>query len=97
MDIYVRLSFYHETHDIAEVFVGIGKNGTTLQGMLDGWAIQTSIALQYGVPLSVIVNKFKGQSFQPAGNVDGLGLKQCSSLYDLIVRIMELESGTAAP
>ena len=97
IDLYVRVNFYEEVREIAEIFVGIGKQGTTLQGMLDGWAIQTSIALQYGVPVQVIIDKFRGQSFPPAGPVKGLGIAKCSSLLDLVAQVLEKELAASAP
>ena len=91
VDMYLTINRYPDTREIAEIFVDVGKQGTTLQAMLDGWAIQTSVALQYGVPLKVIVDKFKGTSFPPSGLVKGLGIEKCSSLFDLIVQVLEIE------
>jgi len=95
VDLYITINFYPGTLKIAELFVDVGKQGTTLQSMLDGWAIQTSVALQYGVPLAVIIEKFRDTVFPPDGRVTGLGIEKCSSLFDLIVQVLAQESGTS--
>lgn len=80
----------HEDGTLGEVFLGIGKPGSTLQGMLDGWAIMLSLGLQYGVPLEKVINKFKRQSFSPSGKTNDENIPECSSLLDCVVRHLEL-------
>jgi ribonucleoside-diphosphate reductase alpha chain len=50
-----------------EIFLRMDKEGSTLSGFADSFAIAMSIALQYGVPLSAFTNKFKNIRFEPEG------------------------------
>lgn len=93
IDVYVLINRYEDTGAIGEIFVNVSKQGSVLQGTLDGWAIMASMALQYGVPVEVIINKFKGQGFPPSGRVTRCaGVDECSSLLDLVVRILEIDA-----
>jgi ribonucleoside-diphosphate reductase alpha chain len=67
-----------------EIFVRVGKEGSSIGSMLDQWAIAISMLLQHGVELEAIVSKFSWASFAPSGWVDGSG--RCKSLVDLIAR-----------
>ena len=80
----------HEDGTLGEVFLGVGKPGSTLQGMLDGSAIRLSLGLQYGVPLEKVIAKFSGQSFSPSGKTKDADIPECSSLLDCVVRHLEL-------
>ena len=53
---------------LGEVFLKLGKQGSTLAGVMDAFSIATSIALQYGVPLEAFVNKFVNMRFEPSGH-----------------------------
>ena len=53
---------------LGEVFLKLGKQGSTLAGMMDAFSIAISIALQYGVPLETYVEKFTNMRFEPAGH-----------------------------
>ena len=55
---------------LAEVFLKLGKQGSTLAGVMDAFSIAVSIGLQYGVPLETFVEKFANQRFEPAGMTD---------------------------
>src|SRR5687768_13538985 len=50
-----------------EIFVTMSKEGSTIGGMIDSFARMTSIALQFGVPLETLVEKFAFQRFEPSG------------------------------
>ena len=52
---------------LGEVFLKLGKRGSTLAGVMDAFSIAVSIALQYGVPLEAFVSKFVNMRFDPAG------------------------------
>lgn len=84
-DLYIT-SNYHEDGDLGEVFLSAGKMGSTLQGLLDGWAIMLSMAVQYGTPLEDITGKFAGQSFAPSGPTDNPDIPVCTSLLDYVAR-----------
>jgi ribonucleoside-diphosphate reductase alpha chain len=73
-----------------EVFVHVNKEGSTVGGLMDAWAICFSLALQYGVPLRKLVDKFKNTSFSPSGFTSGTEVKSATSLVDYIVRWMEI-------
>ena len=55
---------------LGEVFLKIGKQGSTLAGVMDAFSIAISIGLQYGVPLETYVSKFTNMRFEPAGMTD---------------------------
>ena len=55
---------------LGEVFLKLGKQGSTLAGVMDAFSIAISIALQHGVPLETYVNKFTNMRFDPAGMTD---------------------------
>lgn len=92
--VYILINRYEDTGDAGEIFANVSKQGSTLQGMLDGWCIMASFALQYGVPLEKIVEKFKGQAFPPSGKTNHPDVKECLSLLDLIARILEFDAAT---
>ncbi|OHD24303.1 MAG: hypothetical protein A2Y38_11320 [Spirochaetes bacterium GWB1_59_5] len=69
-----------------EIFVRIGKVGSTTRQLVDGWAIMVSLALQYGVPLSVILDKFEGMAFEPSGYTEDMG--KVKSIFDYLARWM---------
>lgn len=56
---------------LGEIFIRVGKMGSTLDGVLDGHAIAVSIGLQYGVPLEAFTTKMRYTKFEPAGPVTG--------------------------
>jgi len=66
-----------------EIFVKIAKTGGTLSGLLDSWALTTSMALQYGVPVEVLIDKLSFTRFEPSGwsSVEGVG--HATSVLDL--------------
>ena len=97
IDLYVHMN-KNADGEVAEIFANIGLQGSTLQGMLDGWCILASIALQYGVPMQTIVDKFTGQQFPPAGSAISSGVtKTCKSLLDLLAQLLDRESSGAVP
>src|SRR5262249_44557215 len=55
---------------LGEVFLKLGKQGSTLAGVMDAFSIAVSIGLQYGVPLETFVTKFTNLRFDPAGLTD---------------------------
>lgn len=69
-----------------EIFIHISKEGSTLGGMLDSLAACTSIALQHGVPLRSLVNKFAFQRFEPSGFTGDQEIPYAHSIPDYIFR-----------
>lgn len=73
-----------------EIFVSIAKQGSTLRGIMDAFAISMSHGLQYGVPLKSYVKSFTNMSFAPAGITDDPDIRTASSLVDYIARRLAL-------
>jgi ribonucleoside-diphosphate reductase alpha chain len=76
---------------LGELFVKLGKQGSTLSGLLDAFAISMSIGLQYGVPLEAYVSKFMNMRFEPAGMTDDDEVRFATSIVDFLARKLALE------
>jgi ribonucleoside-diphosphate reductase alpha chain len=76
---------------LGEIFVKLGKQGSTLSGLLDAFAISVSIGLQYGVPLESYVSKFMNMRFEPAGMTDDEEIRFSTSLVDYLARKIAIE------
>jgi ribonucleoside-diphosphate reductase alpha chain len=76
---------------LGEVFIRIGKQGSTLGGLLDAVSILTSIGLQSGVPLEVFVSKFINMRFEPLGLTDDPELPAVTSVLDYVFRRLALD------
>ena len=76
---------------LGEVFLKLGKQGSTLAGVMDAFSIAVSIGLQYGVPLETYVQKFTNVSFEPAGLTDDKDIRMAKSLMDYIFRRLALD------
>jgi ribonucleoside-diphosphate reductase alpha chain len=74
-----------------EIFITIAKQGSTLAGLMDSFALATSIALQYGVPLKVLVSKFINSRFEPMGWTDNPDIPMAKSIIDYIFRWLALK------
>ncbi len=74
-----------------ELFVNVSKQGSTLRGLMDSFAISVSLGLQYGVPLKHYVRILRGTSFAPAGITDDKEIKTASSVTDYIVRRLAMD------
>jgi len=73
-----------------ELFISIAKQGSTLRGIMDAFAISVSHGLQFGVPLKDYVKSFTSMSFAPAGITDDPEIRTASSLVDYIFRRLAL-------
>jgi len=76
---------------LAEVFLKLGKQGSTLAGVMDAFSIAVSVGLQYGVPLETYVEKFANQRFEPAGMTDDADIRIAQSVMDYIFRRLALD------
>ena len=74
-----------------ELFIRVSKQGSTLAGIMDAFAISVSHGLQYGVPLEAFVAAFIGMRFEPAGMTDDPEVRIASSLIDYLFRHLALE------
>ena len=76
---------------LGEVFLKLGKQGSTLAGVMDAFSIAISIALQHGVPLETYVQKFTNMRFEPAGLTDDPDIRMAQSILDYIFRRLALD------
>lgn len=88
-DGYITYSAY-EDGTLAEMFIRIAKQGSTLSGLLDAFAIGVSLALQYGVPLKVLARKFIHSRFEPAGFTENPDIRVATSILDYMFRYLAL-------
>jgi ribonucleoside-diphosphate reductase alpha chain len=82
---YITVSFYDDGTP-GEIFLRMAKEGSTISGLMDAFATQTSMALQYGVPLRVMVNKFSHMRFEPSGFTKNQEIPIAKSIIDYIFR-----------
>jgi ribonucleoside-diphosphate reductase alpha chain len=85
-DGYVHAGEYPDTGELGEIFLKVAKQGSTLSGVMDAFAIALSIGLQYGVPLKAYVDKFTNMRFEPSGVTDDPDFRFASSIVDYIFR-----------
>jgi ribonucleoside-diphosphate reductase alpha chain len=76
---------------IGEIFLKVSKQGSTLSGVMDAFAIAVSLGLQYGVPLEAFASKFVNMRFEPSGITNDPDIRFASSLVDYVFRRLALE------
>ncbi len=81
----------YEDGRLGEIFLKLGKQGSTLAGVMDAFSIAVSIGLQYGVPLETFVEKFTNLRFEPAGMTDDPDVRMAQSMMDYIFRRLALD------
>ena len=69
-----------------EIFIKMAKEGSTLSGIMDAFALSVSISLQYGVPLRALVDKFVNSRFEPSGYTGNPQIRYAKSIVDYIGR-----------
>src|SRR6202167_1631073 len=82
---YITVGMY-ESGEPGEIFIKMAKEGSTLSGFMDGFALSVSIGLQYGVPLKALVDKFINTRFEPAGYTGHPAIPYAKSVLDYIAR-----------
>jgi ribonucleoside-diphosphate reductase alpha chain len=83
---YITAGMYDDG-TVGEIFLtDIGKEGSTLRGMMNSFATAISIALQYGVPLETLVRKFSYMRFEPEGMTSNPEIPFAKSMPDYIMR-----------
>jgi ribonucleoside-diphosphate reductase alpha chain len=87
---YMTASSYPDD-GIGEVFLKLGKQGSTLAGVMDAFSMAISVGLQYGIPLESYVRKFTNMRFEPAGITDDPDIRMSSSVMDYIFRRLALD------
>jgi ribonucleoside-diphosphate reductase alpha chain len=84
---YIHVGLYEDGVP-GELFIKIAKEGSTIAGLMDTIGILTSMALQYGVPLDVLVNKFSHVRFEPSGFTKNPEIPMAKSLIDYVFRFL---------
>ncbi len=84
---YLTVGLYDDGQP-GELFIRISKEGSTVAGMMEAFAIAVSVALQYGVPLKDLVNKFSHMRFEPAGFTWNQDVPMAKSIVDYIFRYL---------
>ncbi|HEV2782005.1 MAG TPA: vitamin B12-dependent ribonucleotide reductase, partial [Actinophytocola sp.] len=76
---------------LGEIFVKLGKQGSTLAGVMDAFSMSISVGLQYGIPLEFYVQKFANLRFEPAGMTDDPDVRIATSVLDYLFRRLALD------
>ncbi|OGS37337.1 MAG: ribonucleoside-diphosphate reductase, adenosylcobalamin-dependent [Elusimicrobia bacterium RIFOXYB2_FULL_49_7] len=87
---YITVGMYDDGTP-GEIFVRMAKEGSVVSGLVDAFATGTSIMLQYGVPLDVLVNKFSHTRFEPSGFTNNQKIPIAKSILDYIFRWLSLK------
>jgi ribonucleoside-diphosphate reductase alpha chain len=86
---YVTVGYY-EDGTPGEVFIAMAKEGSTISGLMDAFAIGISVALQHGVPLHLFCEKFMHTRFEPSGITSNPSIPMASSLLDYLFRWLSI-------
>src|SRR5213596_1960262 len=84
---YLHVGFF-EDGGPGEIFIKMAKEGSTISGLMDTIGVLTSMALQYGVPLEVLVSKFSHVRFEPSGFTKNPDIPMAKSLIDYVFRFL---------
>ncbi|ADJ44190.1 ribonucleoside-diphosphate reductase alpha chain [Amycolatopsis mediterranei S699] len=76
---------------LGEIFVKLGKQGSTLAGVMDAFSMSISVGLQHGIPLEFYVSKFCNLRFEPAGMTDDPDIRIATSVMDYLFRRLALD------
>jgi ribonucleoside-diphosphate reductase alpha chain len=82
---YLTVGMY-EDGTPGEIFLTMSKEGSTISGLMDSFATAISLALQYGVPLQTLVDKFAHSRFEPSGYTNNPAIRRATSIMDYIFR-----------
>jgi ribonucleoside-diphosphate reductase alpha chain len=86
---YITVGLY-PNHQPGEIFIRMAKEGSTVSGLMDAFATSISLALQHGVPLKVLCEKFAHTRFEPSGWTGNEQIGYAKSLMDYIFRWLNL-------
>jgi ribonucleoside-diphosphate reductase alpha chain len=84
---YLHVGFFEDATP-GEIFIKMAKEGSTVSGLMDTVGVLTSMALQYGVPLEVLVSKFSHVRFEPSGFTKNPDIPMAKSLIDYVFRFL---------
>jgi ribonucleoside-diphosphate reductase alpha chain len=94
---YLTVGMYQDGSP-GEIFVRMAKEGSVIAGLMDSFATSISLALQHGVPLTVLIEKFKGTRFEPSGFTGNQEIPIATSIMDYLFRWLAIRfpvDGTA--
>jgi ribonucleoside-diphosphate reductase alpha chain len=81
----------YEDGTLGELFILMSKEGSTVSGLMDSFATAVSLALQYGVPLQVLIDKFSHSRYEPSGVTNNPEIRFAKSITDYIFRWLALK------
>ena len=84
---YITIGCYQDG-SICELFTTLSNHGSTISGLLDAWAKQVSLSIQYGVPLESIIQLHSGSIFEPRGITDNSEMRIVTSIIDYVVKYL---------
>lgn len=87
---YITVGIYEDGQP-GEIFIVMSKEGTVVSGLMDSFATAISLALQYGVPLKVLTDKFTHTRFEPSGFTNNKQIPIAKSVMDYIFRWLQLK------
>ena len=87
---YLTVGLYEEGLP-GEIFITMAKEGSTVSGLMDSFATAVSLALQYGVPLKVLCDKFSHSRFEPSGWTPNPDIHMAKSMMDYIFRWLAIK------
>ncbi len=87
---YLTVGLYDDGQP-GEIFITMAKEGSTVSGLMDSFATAVSLALQYGVPLKVLCDKFSHTRFEPSGWTNNPEIRYAKSMMDYIFRWLALK------
>jgi ribonucleoside-diphosphate reductase alpha chain len=85
---YLTVGLYDDGRP-GEIFLRLAKQGSTLGGLLESLCQVVSLALQYGVPLSAITQKWRGSRYEPSGRTDNPRVPMATSIVDYLARYLD--------
>jgi ribonucleoside-diphosphate reductase alpha chain len=74
-----------------EIFITMAKEGSTISGLMDSFATMTSLALQHGVPLQLLIDKFTHTRFEPSGFTKNPEIPMAKSIMDYIFKWLAIK------
>ncbi len=93
---YITVGMY-EDQSPGEIFVRMAKEGSVIAGLMDSFATAISLALQHGVPLYVLIEKFKGTRFEPSGFTGNQEIPIATSIMDYLFRWLAIRFPSEGP
>ncbi|HEY6035969.1 MAG TPA: vitamin B12-dependent ribonucleotide reductase, partial [Kofleriaceae bacterium] len=93
---YITVGLYQDGSP-GEIFVRMAKEGSVIAGLMDSFATSISLALQHGVPLAVLIEKFKGTRFEPSGFTGNQEIPIATSIMDYLFRWLNIRFPSDGP